>query len=148
MKLVEQINQDFLSAYKSKDESKSSVLRLLKSSIQNAEISKKDELTDEEVFKIVQREIKQRQDAIVEYNKGERPDLAAKDEAEITILKTYLPVELSDEELDKLVSETISSVGAQSQADFGKVMGALMPKIAGKATGDRVSASVKKFLSN
>lgn len=147
MKLAEQINQDFLTAYKSKDEAKSSLLRLLKSSLQNAEIAKKEELVDEEIFKLIQREVKQRQDAIVEYKKGDREDLAAKDEAEITILKTYLPSELSKEELEKFITDAISSVGAQSQADFGKVMGAAMPKIAGRATGDRVSAMVKKLLT-
>jgi len=147
MSLKEQINQDFLNAYKSHDEAKSSLLRLLKSSMQNAEIAKKDELADEEIFKLIQREIKQRQDASIEYKKGGREDLAVKDEAEITILKTYLPSELSDEELGKLVAEAISSVGAKSQADFGKVMGAVMPKIAGRASGDRVLASVKKLLA-
>lgn len=147
MNLVEQINHDFLSAYKSKDDAKSSLLRLLKSSIQNASIAKKAELTDEEVFKLIQREIKQRQDAIVEYKKGNRDDLAAKDESEIAILKTYLPSELSDQELEQIISETISSIGAQNPADFGKVMGAVMPKVTGRATGDRVSATVKKLLS-
>ena len=147
MNLTEQINQDFLIAYKSKDEAKSSVLRLLKSSIQNAEIAKKDELIDDEIFKLIQKEIKQRQDAIVEYKKGNREDLATKDETEISILKSYLPSELSDEELEQIVSETIATVGAQSQADFGKVMGAVMPKVTGRATGDRVSATVKKHLN-
>lgn len=147
MTLAEQINQDYIIAYKSKDEAKSSLLRLLKSSMQNAEIAKKSKLTDEEIFKLIQREIKQRQDAIIEYKKGNRSDLADKDEVEINILKTYLPTELSDEELGKLVAEAISATSAQSQADFGKVMGAVMPKIAGRATGDRVSSVVKKLLS-
>jgi len=147
MKLAEQINQDFLTAYKNHDEAKSSLLRLLKSSLQNAEIAKKGELQDEEVIKLIQKEVKQRQDAIVEYKRGGRDDLANKDEAEITILKTYLPLELSEEELEKLVSEAITSTNAQSPADFGKVMAAVMPKIAGRATGDKVSTTVKKLLS-
>lgn len=147
MTLAEQINQDYIIAYKSKDEAKSSLLRLLKSSLQNAQIAKKNELTDEEIFKLIQSEIKQRQDAIIEYKKGDRSDLADKDEAEITILKAYLPTELSDEELEKLVAEAISATSAQSQADFGKVMAAVMPKIVGRATGDKVSSVVKKLLS-
>lgn len=147
MKLAEQINQDFLTAYKSHDEAKSSLLKLLKSSLQNAQIAKQGELQDEEVIKLIQKEVKLRQEAIVQYKKGGRDDLAAKDEAEIVILKTYLPSELSDEELEKLVAEVISSVGGQSQADFGRVMGAVMPKIAGRATGNVVSSTVKKLLS-
>lgn len=147
MNLKEQINQDFLSAYKSRDEAKSSLLRLLKSSLQNAEIAKKGKLTDDEIFKLIQREIKQRQGAIIEYKKGNRKDLAAKDDAEIIILKTYLPSELSNEELEKLVTEAILNTSAQSQVDFGKVMGAVMPKIANKASGDRVSSAVKTLLS-
>lgn len=147
MSLSEQINHDYIIAYKSKDEVKSSLLRLLKSSLQNAEIAKKGELTDEEIFKLIQRETKQRQDAIIEYKRGDREDLAAKDEAEITILKTYLPSELSDQELEELVSGAIGAVGAKTQADFGKVMGTVMPKIIGCTTGDRVSATVKKLLN-
>lgn len=147
MSLKEQINQDFLNAYKNKDEAKSSLLRLLKSSIQNAEIAKKGELSDEEIFKLLQKEIKQRQEAIVEYKKGGREDLVNKDQAEIDLLKAYLPAELSDSELEQIVNEAIKNTGASGQTDFGKVMGATMPKIAGKASGDRVSQMVKSKLS-
>jgi uncharacterized protein YqeY len=141
MNLGEQIGKDFIVAYKAKDEVKSSVLRLLKSAIKNEEISKKTVLSDDEVIKIIQREIKQRNDSIFEYGKGGRSDLADKEKDELTVLKTYLPAQLSDEELENIVKSVISE-----ESDFGKIMGKVMPQVAGKADGSRVSAAVRKLL--
>lgn len=141
MNLSEQISKDFIVAYKDKDEIKSSVLRLLKSAIQNEEISKKSALSDDEVIKIVQREIKQRNDSIVEYEKGGRADLVDQEKNEIIVLSEYLPTQLSDEELTAIITES-----ANGESDFGKVMGKVMPRVAGKADGNRVSAIVRKVL--
>ncbi|MFA7244376.1 MAG: GatB/YqeY domain-containing protein [Patescibacteria group bacterium] len=141
MALSEQINTDFIAAYKDKDEAKSSVLRMLKSSIKNEEIAQKTSLSDDDVIKIIQREIKQRNDSIAEYDKGGRPDLSEKEKAEIDILNKYLPTQLSDDEIEAIVRKV-----AENESDFGKIMGAVMPQVAGKADGNRVSAVVRKVL--
>ena len=146
MTLTEQIENDYLESYKNKDEAKTSLLRMLKSSIQNAKIAKKGELSDQDAIKLIQREAKQRQDAILDYKKGGRIDLAEKELKEIEYLKIYLPEELSDQELELIIKEGISQTGASGLSDFGKVMGATMPKIAGRATGDRVSQILKRLL--
>jgi len=146
MTLAEQIEKDYLETYKNKDEAKTSLLRMLKSSIQNAKIAQKSDLSDQDTIKIIQREVKQRIDAIEDYKKGGRADLAEKESKEIEYLKIYLPKELSDQELELIIKEGISQTGATGPSDFGKVMGATMPKIAGRATGDRVSQILKRLL--
>ena len=147
MSLKDTIKQDYLTAYKAKEETKVSVLRMLQSNIKNVEIDKKEELLDEDIVKVVQREIKQRRDSIESYKSGKRDDLAKKEEDELEVLVGYLPKQLSDEDVEKIVKEVISQVGANSKADFGKVMGAAMPKVAGKADGNKVSGIVNKLLS-
>lgn len=146
MNLVEQINKDFIEAYKAKDEEKSSVLRMLKSSLQSAEKEKGSSLENIEATKIVQREIKQRRESIAEYKKGERVDLAKKEESETKILENYLPKQLEKDELTKIVEEAIKETGASGKSDMGKVMGAIMPKVAGKADGGEVSKIVNQLL--
>lgn len=141
MTLSEQIDKDFIAAYKEKDENKSSVLRLLKSALKNEEIAKKTQLSDDDAIKIIQREIKQRKDSVAEYEKGGRADLANKEKAEIAILEEYMPDQLSDEEL-----ETIVKSEAEGESDFGKIMSKVMPQVAGRADGSRVSAAVRKVL--
>jgi len=141
MTLSEQIDKDFIAAYKDKDENKSSVLRLLKSALKNEEIAKKTQLSDDDAIKIIQREIKQRKDSVAEYEKGGRADLADKEKAEIAILEAYMPDQLSDEEL-----ETIVKSQAEGESDFGKIMSKVMPQVAGRADGSRVSAAVRKVL--
>jgi len=147
MTLVEEINKDFLEAYKAKDEAKSSVLRMLKASIQSAEKEKGSSLSDEEAARIIQKEVKQRNESIAEFKRGERPDLAEKEGAEITVLEKYLPKQMSEEEIIIQIKETITEIGATSKADMGKVMSAIMPKIAGKADGGAVSKAVNELLS-
>ncbi len=147
MTLVDDINKDFLEAYKAKDETKSSVLRILKGNLQSAEKEKGSALTDEETAKIVQKEAKQRNESISEFKKGERDDLAEKEAAELKILEIYLPEQMSEDEIKKTVEETIAEEGAKSKADMGKVMGAVMPKVAGKADGGQVSKTVNELLA-
>jgi len=123
-----------------------STIRLLNADIKNVEIMKKAELTDEEVIAVIQRQIKSRKDSIEQYGKGGRRDLVEKEEKEAAVLLDYLPEQLSDEELKTLVEEAIRETGATSPKDMGKVMGALMPRVKGKAEGGRVSKMASELL--
>ena len=147
MNLKEKINADLLSAMKAKEEVKLGALRMLKASIMKFEVSgdKKVEATDENVLQIIGKEVKQRKDSIEAYKKGAREDLAAKEEAEMKILQTYLPAQMSEEELKTLISRTISQTGAIVK-DFGKVMGTVMAQAKGKADGQTVTRLVKEML--
>lgn len=147
--MIETIEKDFLEAYKAKNEVALSVLRMIKSAINNKKIEKKAEtLSDEEVFAILKKEIKQRRDASEQFRKGERPDLAENEEAEIEVLEKYLPEELSEEEISKIVSSVIAEIHPSGMQDFGKVMSASMQKLEGKADGSKVSSIVKQKISN
>lgn len=145
-KLLEQINQELKQAMKDKEAELLSVLRMLISAIRNKEISLRDkgavELSDEQIIEVVASEVKKRKDSIEAYLQGERQDLADKESAEIKILEKYLPEQLGDEELEKIIKEII----AGGATDFGKVMGQAMAKVKGKADGNRVGALVKKLL--
>lgn len=143
-----QIDLDFLEAFKAKNAEKTSVLRLIKSSLKNSEISKKSALSDIEVIKVLQKEISQRRDSIQQYTTGGREDLAAKEAAEIIILEEYLPTQLSDSELEEIVKKAVAELAATTKSDFGKVMARIMPLVAGKSDGSRVSQIVSSLLSN
>jgi len=132
---------------KAHDETKLLVLRGLKSAIKNSEIQKQQELTDSDCLGVIQSQIKTRNDSITMYNQGNRPELAAKEQAEIDILKTYLPEQMSEEEVKSLVLEAIKTSSATSMQDMGKVMGILMPQVKGKADPSLISAIVKTELS-
>ena len=111
------------------------------------ELSKASLLTNEEIIEVVSSEIKKRKDAISDYEKGNREDLAKKEKAEVEILQDYLPEQLPKEELEKLAREAIKKVGAKEIKDMGKVMSELMPKVKGKAEGGEISSLIKKLLS-
>jgi uncharacterized protein YqeY len=125
---------------------KLSTIRLLLSEIKNAEILKKGALSDDEVVDVIQRQVKRRKEAIEQYRKGGREDLAEKEEKEATILSSYLPEQLSDEEIIDLIKEAIKETGATSVKDTGRVMGTLMPKVRGKADGKRVNRLASEIL--
>jgi hypothetical protein len=149
--LKEKIVSDMKEALKkaSQDQTekvKLATLRLLLSEIKNEEIKQQKELAEEEIYTIIQRQIKKREEAIEQYTKGERSDLVAKEEREAIILKQYLPEQLSDEEIEKRAKVVIEQVGAHSAKDMGKVMGILMPQIKGRADGRRVSRIVSELL--
>lgn len=146
MALIEQINSDFMSAMKSKDEAKVSVLRMLKSALQNEKIKLGSDLADDDVIKVIQSQIKQRKDSISTYEAGGRAELADKEKSEIEVLIAYMPQQLSDEELTAIIKSAIDETGATSMQDMGKIMGNVMPKVAGKADGSQVSAKVKELL--
>jgi len=147
MSLVNQIDIDFKSALKNKEVEKLSTLRLLKSAIKNYEIEQKNEVGDDDVIKIIQREIKQRKDSIESFSTSGRQGLADKEEKEMEILQKYMPEQLPDDELEKIIETAISEIGATSLVDMGKVMGKVMPQIAGRADGNHVSSKVREVLS-
>ncbi|RLB07021.1 MAG: GatB/YqeY domain-containing protein [Deltaproteobacteria bacterium] len=148
MSLLDKINEDLKEAMKQKDSIKLSCLRMLKTSIKKAQVEKMRELTDEEIIKIIQSLIKKGKEAIENFKKGNRSDLAEKEEKEIKILSNYLPKQLSLQEIEKIVKEAISEVKATSIKDLGKVMKVAMQKIKGRAQGKDVSEVAKKLLSN
>ena len=111
------------------------------------QLSKESELSDEKIIEVIASEIKKRKDAIALYEKGNRQELADKEQKEIEILKKYLPEQLSAEELRKLVAESIAKTGATEIKDMGKVMADLMPKVKGKAEGSEISKIIKELLS-
>ncbi|HHY20637.1 MAG TPA: GatB/YqeY domain-containing protein [Bacilli bacterium] len=146
MSLLERLNQDMKEAMKNKDKDRLSVIRMVKSSLQNEEIKLRREVTEDECLTVLNRELKQRKDSLHEFEKANRDDLASKVKVELDILQEYLPAQLSEEELLSIVSDTISEVGAVSKADLGKVMAALMPKVKGKADGGLVNRLVQQQL--
>lgn len=146
MSLLEQLDQDMKSALKNKEKTKLSVIRMLRSSIKKEEIDKRHALNDDEVLEVIVREIKQRKDSLSQYENAGREDLAQKEKEEIEILESYLPEQLSEEEVRSLVQQVIQEVGATSKADMGKVMGAIMPKVKGKADGRVINRLVQELL--
>jgi len=146
MSLSERLNEDMKQAMKSQDKFRLSVIRMIRSAIKNIEIEQKRALNDDEVIDILSREIKQRKDSLQEFDKAGRVDLAENVKVEIAIIGEYLPRQLSEEEIKVIVQETIQEVGASSKSEIGKVMGALMPKVKGRADGKLVNQWVQKLL--
>ncbi len=149
-KLNEEILSDLKQAMIAKQELKLSVLRMLSAALKNKKISLgsggNDDLSEEQIIEVISSEVKKRKDSIVFYKKGGRKELAEKEKEEIKILEKYLPEQMSEEKLEKEIKEIISSLGEVSAKDFGRVMGAVMPKFKGKADGSAVTAIVKKIL--
>jgi len=141
------ILEDQKKAMKERSKQKLSTLRMLTSAIKNVEIEKQHELSDEEVLEVIARQAKQLKDAMKDFESGGRDDLLEKTKSELGVLEAYLPEQLSDEELEKVVKATAEKVGASSSADMGKIMGAVMGQVKGKADGNRVRAIVQKLLS-
>jgi uncharacterized protein len=149
MALKDQIIADMTAAMKAKDAARTSTLRMVKAAIMNREKEGGDALTDEDVTKLLRSQVKQRRDSVEQYEKGGRPELAAKEQAEIAIIETYLPQAASQEDIDQAVANAIAETGASSMKDMGAVMKAAMAKLAGKnADGKAVSESVKTKLSS
>lgn len=142
-------------ALKSGDELRLSVLRLLLAALHNREIERRTKsgegrdipLTEEEVLHVIRGEVKKRRDAIEAYERGGRVDAAARERQELAILSTFLPPELSDEELTKIVRDGQAATGAATEKDFGALMGWVMGQVKGRASGERVSAIVRKVLA-
>ena len=149
MSIAEQIDHDIKDAMKTKQADKLSVLRMLKAAVKNAAIEKggmSAVLDDTEATAIVRKQVKQRQDAVESFTKGDRPELADKERAEIEMLNAYLPKALSTDELNALIDEAIKETGATGKAQMGTVMKAVQPKVAGRADGKTLSQLVQQRL--
>lgn len=147
MSLQERLPAEIKAAMLAKDADKLSTLRLLKSAIGYTQIERKTEtLSDADFIAVVQREVKKRRDAIEQYEKGGRPELAEKERKEISVLETFLPKPLSAEELEQLIKATIQETGATSKKEMGPVIKAVQAKAAGRADGKTISAMVGKLL--
>ena len=147
--LREKINEDIKKAMKEKDELLLLVLRGINSAIHNKEIEKKgEEITEDDILGIVMSESKKRKEAIEEFKKGGREDLAEKEQKELDILKKYLPEQMGEDKIREEVKKAIEEVGAVGPQDTGKVMSVLMPKLKGKAEGGAVSKLVGELLKN
>ena len=146
--LEEKIFNDYKEAMKNRDTLKTSVLSFLRASLINVAIEKKKKnLDDNDAVAVIKKQVKQRQDSIEQFQKGNRPDLAEKEIKELAILKAYLPEELSADEVKKIIEEAVSSSGASDMKDMGRVMKEVNARIAGKADGKLISDLVKEKLS-
>ncbi|MFH1782818.1 MAG: GatB/YqeY domain-containing protein [Candidatus Omnitrophota bacterium] len=145
--LQEKLAEDLKTSIKNKDALRTSTLRMLIASIQNLSIEKKGKIEDADVQKILAKHIKQHQDSIESFKKGNRNDLVEKEEKEQAILKSYMPEELPKEEIEKIIKSIISEIGATSKSDFGKVMKLAMEKAGPRANGKIVSGIVQALLT-
>lgn len=150
MALHQQIEQDYLSAYKAGDKFTVSVLRMLKSVIQNKKIEtgagKDDILSDDELVVVIKSEIKKRKDSAVSYGEAGRADLVKQEEDEVVVLAKYMPAQIGDDQVREIVKEVLAIMNAATPADFGKAMGAVMAKVKGQADGQVISKIVKEEL--
>ena len=132
---------------KNKEKDKLSVIRMVKSSIQNEAIKTGNELSEDEELTVLSREVKQRKDSLHEFDKAGRQDLVEKIRTELQYVELYMPKQLSEEEVSEIVKQAISETGASSKAEMGKVMAVIMPKVKGKAEGSLVNKLVQQHLS-
>lgn len=146
MGLLAQLTEDMKVAMKAKDKETLSVIRMVKSALSNEQIQLGHDLTPDEEMTVLSREMKQRVEEMASYQEANRDDLAQNIQQQIDVLNKYMLKQLSESEVEDIVKATISEVGATSKADMGKVMGALMPKVKGKADGKLVSQKVQSLL--
>jgi len=147
MPLKERITEDMKTAMRSGEKERLATIRLILAAVKQREVDERITLDDSQVLTAVEKMIKQRKEAISQFEAGGRADLVAKESAEITVLQAYLPAQLSDAEVDALIAEAIASTGAASIKDMGKVMGAVKAKAQGRADMGAVSARIKQKLS-
>jgi hypothetical protein len=147
MTLADKINSDIAAAMKRKDAPRLSALRMMKTAIVNKSVEKGRDLEDAEVLQVVSTLLKQRKDSVEQFSRAGRSDLVAKETAEIAILEAYLPPAATREEIDAVVAAAIAETGATTAKDIGRVMKAVMPKLAGKnADGRAINESVRRTL--
>ncbi len=147
MALKKELLNDLKEAMKSKDEIKKKTITIIRAAILQQEKDNKVELGDEEILPIISKQLKQRKDVLEDFEKAGRDDLIEETKKEMEVLQAYLPQPLSEAELETIVDETLAEVGATSMKDMGKIMKAVMPKVAGKADGGDVNKIVRKKLS-
>ncbi|MGB9790754.1 GatB/YqeY domain-containing protein [Thermotoga caldifontis] len=146
MDLKSKLNQDLKEAMKAKDEVKLRTVRMLLAAIKNFEVEKMRPATDEEILQIMSKEIKKRQEAIEMYEKGNRQDLAQAERLEVQIIQSYMPQQLSEEEIRELAKRIIAELGLSSPKDVGTAMKAIMPHVKGRADGKLVNRIVSELL--
>ncbi len=146
MSLKEKIKDDIKQAMRDKNESRLGPLRMLSAAIQRREVDERIQLDDAQVIAVIEKQVKQGRESIEQYVKGGRQELADKEAAEIAVFQAYLPQQLSEAEIDQLIAEAVAATGAASVKDMGKVMGALKPKLQGRADMGKVGAKIKTRL--
>jgi uncharacterized protein YqeY len=144
MSFLDRINQDIAAAMKAKEAERLSTLRMVKTALKNREIDKMAPLDDAESFKILQSLVKQRRDSVEQYTQGNRPELAAKEEAEIAIIEEYMPAALDEATIERVVAETLAEIGATSAKDMGRAMKAVMARFAGETVDGKVISQLVK----
>lgn len=147
MSLSDQIMSDMKQAMKDKDKIRLNTVRMIKSALMNEKIKLGHDLNPDEELTVLNREKKQREESIDEFVKAKRDDLIDSTKKELEVVESYMPKQLSKDELDKIISETVEEVGAKGKSDFGKAMKALMPKIKGRADGKQASELVRNHLN-
>jgi uncharacterized protein YqeY len=147
MALREQLNEDIKSAMKAREAEKLAALRLLLSEVKRREVDERITLDDAGVIGVIEKMLKQRKDSIAQFEKAARVDLADKEKFEVGVLSAYLPQQLSEAEVAAIVAEAIAATGAKAPSDMGKVMGAVKPRVAGRADMGKVSALIKAKLA-
>ena len=147
MSLKEQILSDMKTCMREKDSGRLESIRMLRAAIQRQEVDTRTELNEEQVLAVVQKMIKQSQDAVKQFNEGDRADLAEKEQILIDHLQVYMPEQMDEAELDALIKEAIASTGAETMRDMGKVMGIVKSKAAGRADMGAVSGKIKALLA-
>ena len=144
--LKEQIEKDFIEAYKTQNAEQVAILRLIKTAIKNQEINLHKDLEEADILALLKKEVKQRETSIEEYVQGNRPDLAEKEKAEIEIIQKYLPEAMSVDEIQKIVLETIQETNATEIKDMGRVIGLVVKKTAGRANNSLVAKLIRELL--
>tara|TARA_Y100001970_G_scaffold294362_1_gene451550 strand:- start:30361 stop:30810 length:450 start_codon:yes stop_codon:yes gene_type:complete len=146
--IIELLNDDLKDAIRSKDALKRTVLRTLLSEIANAKIAKRSDLTEEEILIVLTKQSQQRKDSIEAFAEAGRKDLEDKEKSELEIISGYLPEQLSESEVLNIISDVIDKIGATGPSDMGKVMGAVMPKVRGRADGKIINSIVTSKLKD
>lgn len=146
MTIAERLDADLKEALRARDAIRTSTIRLARAALQNAEIDRRRPLTDEEVMAVLRHEVKRRREAIEGFERGGRDDLVQKEKLEMAILLGYLPAPFGEQEIRQLVADVVSELGAASERDFGRVMGQVMRRIAGRAEGKTVERIVREVL--
>ena len=146
MSLREKISQDMKSAMRDKDEARLGSIRMLWATIQRREVDERITLDDSQIIAVAEKQIRQSREAVEQFQKGNRPDLADKENRDIAVWSAYLPAQAGDDEVEKLINEAIAATGAASIKDMGKVVGILKGKLQGRADMGKVSGKVKARL--
>ena len=148
MTMKTRLTDDMKQAMRDRDVLRRDVIRYLRSEVRNQEIRDQKELDDAGVIQVLSRQAQQRRDSIEVYRDADRQDLVEKEESELSVILSYLPRQMTSEEITDLVQQVVAEVGASGPADMGKVMGAIMPQVRGKAEGREVNAIVQQTLRN